>query len=439
MDKKIWLDKEALRAAMKPTLQLEALHAAMKPTLQMEVIQAAMKPTLQLEALHAAMRPTLPLEAIQAAMKPTLHLEALHAAMRPTLPLEAIQAAMKPTLQLEVLHAAMRPTLQMDAIQAAMKPALHLEALHAAMRPTMQMEAIQAAMKPTLQLEALHAAMRPTLPLEALHAAMKPTLQMEAIQAAVSTFPTMAALNAALRPGGSAGAILESFSAMVALGASLAAMGSLTPTPNVNWQTFSPNIAQAVSTAASIFYEDNAKQNQLTDIISRFQNPANDKEFSEQGRAKGNEIGQELTTAVISGDLSLLSDKAKKHLITLFWLISAFLSAVALEGAVRTEACQWQPTIWPGMTSGQKGKAIRKAACDVPTEVLKDHRYVHGVGVRLRAAPSTKGEILPVVLYDGDFLEVLSTKNRDWLKVSIVGHREVEGWVSRRYVKAVIQ
>jgi hypothetical protein len=430
---------EALQAAMKPTLQMQALQAAMKPTLQMEALQAAMKPTLQMEALQAAMKPTLQMEALQAAMKPTLQMQALQAAMKPSLQMEALQAAMKPILQMEALQAAMKSTLQMEALQAAMKPILQMEALQAAMKPTLQMQALQAAMKPTLQMEALQAAMKPTLQMQAFQAAIKSTSQIEEIIAAASTLPTMASLRNVLGFPRKAGSIADSFSSAVEIGASLAAMGSMSRLASVEQRKLSPYFADALSTAAKIFHEDDDRHNRLTDLFTHFQNPANDDEISEQPGISGNEIAQELSAAAQSGDLNQISDRAKRHFIFVLWLIGALLSSIAIASAVRTEACQWQPTVWPSMTSGQKGKAIRKAACDVPTEVKKDHRYVHGAGVRLRSSPSMKGAIQPEVLYDGELLEVLSLENRDWLKVSIVGKSESEGWVSRRYVRAIIR
>ncbi|MNQ94162.1 hypothetical protein D3C85_1096670 [compost metagenome] len=304
------------------------------------------------------------------------------------------------------------------------------------------MEAIQAALKPSLQMEAIQAALKPSLQMEAIQAALKPTLQMESIRAALTPLPTMAAIHAAIRPMDGVSSILDSikaFPTMVALGASLAAMGSLSLSPSVDWQTLSStSLLEAVSTAAQVFQEDGVRENQLTDLITRFSNAANDDGDVDDRGIQAYEIGQQLSAAASTGDITQISDKAKKYMAILFWLISALFTSVAIESAVRTEACQWQPTIWPGMTSGQKGKAIRKAACDVPSEVLKEHRYVNGTGVRLRAVPSTKGEILPVVLYDGDLLEVISTGNRDWLKIAVVGKKDVDGWISRRYVKAIV-
>ena len=402
---------ESLMAGLKPLPSTEAIHAALKPLPNMEAIHAAMTRLPNIEAIHAAMNPLRNMESIHAAMNPLRNMEAIHAAMNPLRNMEAIHAAMNPLRDMESIRAAMNPPRNMEAIHATMKPLPSMEAIHAAMKPLPSMEAIHAAMNPLRNMEALHAAMNPLPSMEAIHAAMKPLPSMEAILATMKSFP-----------------------AMVSLGASLAAFG--TPTlHNPDWQTItSPSFLGAVNVAVQVFSEDRTGNSSLTSLIAQLSDGASTGviELSPE------EIEAELSSAAHTGDVTHLSDAAKRYMSWLYWIIGTFFAYLALQNGVREELCFLQPKIMPGMTASQMGKAIRRTACDVPFDLLKGYRFVRGEAVRLRKDPNMKAEILPIILADGALLEVLSTDNRDWLYVSVVGQDRGEGWISRKYAKQLV-
>lgn len=188
--------------------------------------------------------------------------------------------------------------------------------------------------------------------------------------------------------------------------------------------------------AAQIIEEDRFANGSLSILISRL-NVSTHGEFVDEAEPSEAAATMELSAAAKSRDVEHLSDGAKAYLLRLFWIISVLCTYLALQNGVREELCFLQPKIIPNMSAGQMGKAIRAAACDVPLEMLKDYRFVRGESVRLRAAPSSKAQTMPIFLSDGDLLEVLSTENRDWLHVKVVGQEGVEGWISRRYAKQI--
>ncbi|ATH81274.1 SH3 domain-containing protein [Pseudomonas sp. KHPS1] len=144
-------------------------------------------------------------------------------------------------------------------------------------------------------------------------------------------------------------------------------------------------------------------------------------------------VEAELTsTLTAGGDVSSLSVRAKLLLWLLGMVMIGLLQYLAMQNGVREELCFWQPKLMPGLTTGQTGKVIRQAMCNFPLEVLTDFRFIDSNGVNLRAAPSTKSEVLGERLTKGQIVQVIDSTNRSWLLVKLVD-QEIEGWVFRRY------
>ncbi|MXS20914.1 SH3 domain-containing protein [Pseudomonas oryzihabitans] len=362
--------------------RLDSSRNAMKAS---EELQRAFASTPQMELAKAAALNAMPnLEHVKAAaLNSTPHMEWARAAALNHMPyLEQLQAILKPTPQMEILQA----TLQ--------KQSHHYEALRASLTSVPNLDALQA-MRINLspQFEAAKALLKPVPGLEVLMAKLKPLVLDTS-----KLLPALSALN------------------LTKLDADL--LKAAEP---------SKALLDAVSYAGHLFQDDSDRHRQLSRLITQYL-PADGPQrgdISDTSR-----VGQELSAAAEAGDLSRLSPKA---LLSFLMLLACLVSLVANFGGARQELCFWQPTLLPEMTSGQKGKAIRRLACDAPSDVLKNMRFVRGTGVQLRESPSMKGRVLSVSLSDGDLLDIISSENRDWLLVSVVGQDGVEGWISRRY------
>lgn len=130
-----------------------------------------------------------------------------------------------------------------------------------------------------------------------------------------------------------------------------------------------------------------------------------------------------------------LNSEQKSRLAVVMLVIMLIMTLLEKEATIRQELCFFQPKLAPSLTSGQVGKAVRNFMCEreVPAELVLKIRSVKGTGVKLRAGPGMKAEVLPVNLQDRELLEVLDTDNPDWLHVSVIGDQGVEGWISRKH------
>ena len=407
------------RVIMDP-VSLDDAQWGAKSNLDFVRLQSALKPSPVFKAaLAAAVAPVMDFKVMRAAfLTPALDFKAMRTAfMTPTLDIKAMQAALiTPALDFKAMRAAfMTPALEIKAMQAAvMTPALDFKAMRAAfLTPVLNFKAMQAAvMTPKLDFKAMKAAaVSPVLDFKAMQAVFKtPALDFKAIQAMMKSLPAMATL-----------------------GASLAVISSLPASQHFQWHTLNPQtLLQSINTATS------GQNDLLSSLISKLTENTGSVVSAEDVAAAQTAIEAELATVDLSGNTANLSVSAKWLLTWLFWLVSASFGYLALQNGVREELCFLQPKIIPGMTSGQLGKAIRSAACEVPLELLKDYRFVRGESVRLRAAPGMKAEVLQVFLPDGALLEVLENDNRVWLHVSVVGSGGVEGWISKKYVRRLV-
>ncbi|QXH77462.1 SH3 domain-containing protein [Pseudomonas salmasensis] len=420
------LDSDASEEPHQPTLHFDAIRASVINP-DFDTIRAALKPALNFKAIQAVINPAWNSEVIRAAMKPALDFKAMKAAvMTPAWDSDVIRAAMKPALDFKAVQALITPAWDPDTIRAAMKPALDFKAMQAAvLTPAWDSDAMRSAMKPALDFKAMRAAvMTPALDYEVIRAAMKPALDFKAMRAAVMS-PTIDFSNIQM--------LMKSFPAMVSLGASLAAISSLPESQNFKWNNLSDeSFLRTVTSAARPFTLDENLADSITSILSKLTDAAEDGVTKSKVAALQVAIESELSKASSSGGTLNFTTPAKWFIPWFIWLV---LSYLALQNGVREELCFLQPKIIPGMTSGQLGKAIRSAACEIPLDVLKNHRFVRGDSVNLRTEPRINAETIPIFLSDGAILEVIGDENRVWLHVSVVGQGGVEGWISRKYVR----
>lgn len=380
---------------------------------------------LDLDSIQAAtINPILDSDASEEPHQPTLHFDAIRASViNPDF--DTIRAALKPALNFKAIQAVINPAWNSEVIRAAMKPALDFKAMKAAvMTPAWDSDVIRATMKPALDFKAVQALITPAWDSDAMRSAMKPALDFKAMRAAVMS-PTIDFSNIQM--------LMKSFPAMVSLGASLAAISSLPESQNFKWNNLSDeSFLRTVTSAARPFTLDENLADSITSILSKLTDAAEDGVTKSKVAALQVAIESELSKASSSGGTLNFTTPAKWFIPWFIWLV---LSYLALQNGAREELCFLQPKIIPGMTSGQLGKAIRSAACEIPLDVLKNHRFVRGDSVNLRTEPRINAETIPIFLSDGAILEVIGDENRVWLHVSVVGQGGVEGWISRKYVR----
>lgn len=223
---------------------------------------------------------------------------------------------------------------------------------------------------------------------------------------------------------------------IASIGAALLKAGQLPDAVEIEWEE--PASDELISTLT-------AAADALNDTVEEA--PENVKHLAELPGASNDSDGAfsttpqqlqiELAAAASTGDLSKLSPATKIYLKWFCWLILVLLNYVALQNAVREELCFVQPKIFPGMTAGQIGKAVRKSLCEASVEVAGEFRVVKGVGVRLRESPSRKATILPINLADGQIIEILDSSDKDWLYVSTPSQGGVDGWIFRKYTRVL--
>jgi len=329
---------------------------------------------------------------------------------------------LEPMPQLELAKSVLqRSTPALEKLQAMM------------LRSTAQMELVQAALGKHQHNFAIAQVALPSLPkLDAVRSALiNHQVQFDSARASLS--PLMGVdMQATLRP-----MMLDSLKLLPAIDAFDFSVGRGGAYPFaadlLSAATPSKALLDALSIAGDVI-SGSDRHRDLAQFFARYLRA--DSNIS-VGPADTREVGQELSAAADTGNLSSLSEQSKQYMMLLLAVVSLLLSQVANFSGARQELCFWQPKLLPEMTSGQMGKAIRRFACDAPSDVLKNMRFVKGTGVQLRERPSTKGRVLPVSLSEGDLLDVISADNRDWLLVSVVSQEGVEGWISRRYAKQV--
>lgn len=181
--------------------------------------------------------------------------------------------------------------------------------------------------------------------------------------------------------------VLKPLPSLASIGATLLEIGKLPPISDINWDTRPPlTLLSAIDIAQDAV--EGKHKNSITALVANLQVANDDIAIT---LPDSETIKAELVEAANTGDVSRLSVGTKSYLRIVLWVITALASYLALQNGFREELCVMQAKIVPGMSSGQIGKAVRKAMCDMSIDMLKGYRFVRGEDVRLRELPSVPG------------------------------------------------
>jgi|GEM_PF-5798752 len=128
---------------------------------------------------------------------------------------------------------------------------------------------------------------------------------------------------------------------------------------------------------------------------------------------------------------TLWATTSTAHLLVLLTLIVWFL---VNWNSARETVCDLNRRIPPSTSFSEVRKLIRTHLCGVPSAYV---RIVSGNKVNLRVEPRMKANVI-TTLTKGKLVTVVSYDNPKWLNVSVeVEGHEIEGWVSRKYLKKI--
>jgi hypothetical protein len=144
------------------------------------------------------------------------------------------------------------------------------------------------------------------------------------------------------------------------------------------------------------------------------------------------EIVQALNT---SSSPQRLSAPALVFLMLFITAVHTFYDDLSKWNDFRESVCDIQERLGAFDSLAHARKFVRTALCDAPKGLTESFRLTKKEGVNLREDPGMKGEVI-MTLPKYAPLEVIDTTNRDWLLVSYKHEGlEIEGWVSRKYVR----
>lgn len=373
-----------------------------------------------------ALDPILPLSDIGSALKTTSGLVGqAQLAMATIEPLGAsysaaiaaasssIFDALKPSMAMQSLMDVMRPIQEMQAqFSAAANFRSRVVELTQVGRIAKEMALVQSAIGTSLLAD--------TKAIRERFSVMEPLRGSSLIAAELAAIATVGSFRSSTK-----------MAELVSMGSTLLQSGQLADVDDFEWN--SPASSQLLSTMAAAAVTLKEVPESAPDLAG-LADASNDDDGGPVSSPQ--QIQSELAEAATTGDLSRLSPAAKAYFKWFLWLLGAIVSLIAAQNAVREELCFLQPKIWPGMTAGQMGKTVRKAMCEASLVLNGDYRFVKGTDVRLRESPGTKAAILPVLLADGQIVEVLDNSNPDWLHVTVISE-SIEGWVSRKYTRVL--
>ncbi|MDO0947110.1 SH3 domain-containing protein [Chromohalobacter israelensis] len=131
-------------------------------------------------------------------------------------------------------------------------------------------------------------------------------------------------------------------------------------------------------------------------------------------------------------DFSSLSESGRRALLWLFyWIILPFLVNIAAVAA--WERFNERAAVGAGVTTPHEAKRLAQCGNGLEREIFAGCRVVTGGGLRFRAAPGMKAQVI-TNLPLGKLLVILDSSERAWLLVEVGIEGElIEGWVARRY------
>lgn len=150
------------------------------------------------------------------------------------------------------------------------------------------------------------------------------------------------------------------------------------------------------------------------------------------------EVEAEVVRALeTTGRPQKLTAPAMVLLVLLITLLCKSYDNIAKWNDFRESVCDIEQRLGAFTSLAQARKAVRTALCDVPQSLTDSVRLTKKDEVNLREGPGMKeGVILSLPKFAP--VEVIDSSNRDWLLV-VYKHQgvEIEGWVSRKYVRSI--
>ncbi|MDH5786408.1 MAG: SH3 domain-containing protein [Chromatiales bacterium] len=153
-------------------------------------------------------------------------------------------------------------------------------------------------------------------------------------------------------------------------------------------------------------------------------------ELTEQARSANDEF-----QALVNGSLGLesLSDKSLRFLL---WLLNGIILpifAAAMGGIIATQYINDKALALGLAKNNREVKTLVRCYSNEEKMALSGCRVVLGDGIRVRATPGLKGNVI-ATLPVGKIVTILDSTQRAWLLIEAdIDGETVEGWVSRRY------
>jgi uncharacterized protein YgiM (DUF1202 family) len=150
------------------------------------------------------------------------------------------------------------------------------------------------------------------------------------------------------------------------------------------------------------------------------------------------EVEAEVVRALeANGSPQKLTAPAMALLLFLLTLLYQSYDTIAKWNDFRESVCDIEQRLGAFDSLAQARKVVRSELCDVPQTLTDSIRLTKKDEVNLRQGPGMKEEVI-LSLPKFAPVEVIDSSNRDWLLV-VYKHEgiEIEGWVSRKYVRAI--
>lgn len=319
----------------------------------------------------------------------------------------AVQKLMEKTEKLLWPSAAVQAVL--DATQRMLRPSLQMQEF---------LEATDRALQPSRDAYAAFAAtermLKPSRELQEL------AMQSEEIARSFAQYGAASfdVLDKAMQPFNAMFAAMDVHSSSVSLKSVLGSFENL---------KISPLIGLLSST-------DHSRLRSLLDAYDGGEAPS---DFSDNPPSS-QEVEAEVVRALeSSGSPQKLTAQAMALLVLLIIILYQCYDGISKWNDFRESVCDIEQRLGAFDSLAQARKVVRSALCDVPTALTNSIRLTKKDEVNLREGPGMKeGVILSLPKFSP--LEVIDSSNRDWLLV-VYKHQgvEIEGWVSRKFVRPV--
>ncbi|SDZ23658.1 SH3 domain-containing protein [Pseudomonas sp. NFIX28] len=408
---------------------LDAVERAMAPTRQyqaaLDAVERLMTPTRKyqdaLDAVEKAMAPShkyqAALDAVEKLMTPTRKyqaaLDAVEKLMTPTrkyqAALDAVEKLMTPTRKyqeaLDAVEKAIAPTRQyqaaLDAVEKLMAPTRkHQEALNAIEKGLSPARKYQAALEAVEKISA--SSQKYQAALTAVEKMLQPSDSLKAMMAVVDTNYSSTSLRS----------ILESYETL-----------QTSPIFNLLVATDPKKVESLIEV-----YESEG-----TTTFGSFG-------LEEYGGAETFSTSRDVEDEIVQslqddGSNKKLTVPAMAFLILFLAALHTFYTEMAKWNDFRESVCDLEQRLQTFESLAQARKVVRTALCDMPEELKRSFRLTKVKGVNLREEPGMKAEVI-LTLPKFAALEVIDSNNRDWLLVTYKHEGlEIEGWVSRKFVR----